>query len=256
LQIGVLFFCLSIVFPIPKLQIDTPRVYHAYLRYSSDTFPVYSEHAMIVFPLSFGFSNPQYYYYDETARICPSEGFKPLCLVARLVFPVFDETTSRLESFQNSPSGIEISKKAYPKCTMATIRPGGFIYHKELMEEIDEWTGRRKRSRCCCHGRWRSFILYLNGSKRTTPIKKTRPFRSDRAIRSDHSRVIQLAKTILLIVENFQYSMNSVFDHFQAKNSKLGNQTPDLINSGELRMTLIGANTVQEMNRFSQLVFY
>jgi hypothetical protein len=77
-------------------------------------------------------------------------------------------------------------------------------------------------------------------------------------VAESHKTVIQLANTIPLIKQHFQHSMDSFFDHFIAK-YKLGNQTSDLINSmrtGELRMTLIAANKVQEMNHFSQFILY
>jgi hypothetical protein len=67
-------------------------------------------------------------------------------LVARLIFPVLDETTSRLDAFQYYLSGIDISRKAYPKSQMDAQRPGVSVHHRELMDEIEEWTGRRKRS--------------------------------------------------------------------------------------------------------------
>jgi hypothetical protein len=43
-------------------------------------------------------------------------------------------------------------------------------------------------------------------------------------VAESHKTVIQLATTIPLIEQHFQYSMNSVFDHFMAKYNKLGNQ--------------------------------
>jgi hypothetical protein len=233
---------------------------------------VYSEHGTIVFPLSFGFSNPQYYYHDETARICPSKGSKPLCLVARLIFPVLDETTSRLDSFQYSLSGIDVSAKAYPKSTLDTIRPGGSIHYRDLMQDIDEWTGRRRRSLVERVKRQVVVTAMAVGAALSYFVPKW--FKTDDADKVDsravyeslakkvaesHKTVIQLAKTIPLIEQNFQYSMDSIVEHFQAKYSKLGNQTNDLINSmrtGELRMALIAAHTVQEMNRFSQFFLY
>jgi hypothetical protein len=78
-------------------------------------------------------------------------------------------------------------------------------------------------------------------------------------VAESHKTIIQLATTIPSIEQHFQHSMDSVFDDFMVKYNKLGNQTADLMNSmrtGELRMTLIAANTVQEMNRFSQFFLY
>jgi hypothetical protein len=212
--------------------------------------------------LSFGFSNPQYYYYDDTARICPKKWFKPLYLVARLIFPVLDETTSRLDAFQYSLSGIDISKKAYPKSTLDPIRPGGFIHHRELMEYIEELTGRRKRSLLEKAKRGAALSCFVPKCFKTDDADQVYSRavykRLAKKVAESHKTVIQIANTIPLIEQHFQHSMDSVFDHFIAK-YKLGNRTSDLINSmrtGELRMTLLAANTVQEMNNFSQFFLY
>jgi hypothetical protein len=152
---------------------------------------------------------------------------------------------------------------------MDAQRPGGSVHHRELMDDIEEWTGRSLLERAK-----RQVVVAAMAVGAALSYFVPKWFKTDYADQVDsravyeslakrvaesHKTVIQLTTSVPLIEQHFQYSMDSVFDLFMNKVTRLGNQSADLMNSmktGELRMALIATNTVQEMNCFSQFFLY
>jgi hypothetical protein len=271
LQFGLImaFFFLS-VSATPKLQIEQPPVHistGAYLRYASASFPVYSEHATIVFPLSFGFAREEYFYRDETLHKCKDAGFKPMCLVARLIFPQLEEVSSRINTLQYSLTGIDVSGVAYPKSQLYGARAhGGSTHYRDMFDDIHEMTGRRRRS--AFHKVKRQVALAALAIGNAVGYFLPKWFKTDeqdqvdskavyeslaQKVAESHKTVIQLAKAIPLLEQAQQYNMDTITDFFLHKIGRLANNTEKHLESmqtGEMRVALIQANVIQELNRF------
>jgi hypothetical protein len=155
---------------------------------------------------------------------------------------------------------------------MDSIRQGGSVHYRDLFDDIDEYTGRRRRR--AVHRVKRQLVLAAAAVGNVLGYFVPKWFKTDdtdhvdsramyeslaQKVAESHKTVIQLATQIPLIERAMQYNMDSIVDFFLKKIGRFQNNTEDHLRSmqtGELRMALIQANVIQELNRFSQLTVY